>query len=140
MQQQAEDRATWTRDAVEARLVVVFALMPCCPVYSWDGRLRAASTGEVNDLTAVLGWATILDGDRVARKVLFAWARCRATRASFGELCREMGWPRATAEAARRRGADAIVARLNRSSDLFGRTIVSNRLDSKKAGGGASAD
>ena len=121
MTQLAGTRQAWTRDEVEAKLVATFALMPCCPVYGRDGRLRAAATGEANDLTAVLGWAGMLDEDRDARKVLWAWARCRATRDSFGELCREMGWPRATAEAARRRGADAIAARLNQGCDLFDR-------------------
>ena len=111
----------WTRGDVEARLVAAFADMPACPVYGHAGRLRSAATDDGNDLTDVLAWAAILNEDRDARKVLWAWARCRATRDSFGELCREMGWPRATAEAARRRGADAIAARLNQGCDLFDR-------------------
>ena len=103
----------WTRGEVEARLVAAFTAMPACPVYGRAGRLRAAATNAGNDVTNVLAWAWLLDGDPDARKVLWAWARCRATRESFSELCREMGWARATVEAVRRRGADAIAARLN---------------------------
>ena len=109
----------WGRSGVEARLVAAFRRMPSCPVYGQGGRARAVliPRGDPDDVTAVLAWGGFLDGDADARKILWAWARCRATRESFGALFREMGWARATAEAARRRGAEAIATGLNQASD-----------------------
>ncbi len=108
------ERGTWSRHDVEARLVAAFMAMPALPVFLSEARLQA--TGIVDDgaeVTTTLQWAAFLTDDAGARKFLWTWARCKATRTSFAELCRGMGWPRATAEAGRRRAAATIAARLS---------------------------
>ena len=102
---------SWSRGRVEARLIAAFRRMPSCPVYTIGSRVKSVTDDE-NAMTSVLSWAGFLDHDPDGRKYLWAWARCKATRTSFGELCRSMGWPRNTAETGRRRGAEIIAARL----------------------------
>lgn len=101
---------------VEARLVAAFRRLPNCPVFALPekGVVPRRLTGLDDGAGAadVLAWAELLDDDREGRLVLWAWARCRAGRESFGAVCREAGWSRTTAEVGRRRGADAIARRL----------------------------
>ncbi len=121
------ERETWTRRDVETRLVAAFVAMPSLPVFASGSRLQAAGAEErieATQVTTALQWATILADDAGARKYLWAWARCQATGTSFSELCKGMGWPRATVEAARRRGAAAIAQALNECA---------TRLDSENA-------
>ena len=113
----------WTRSRVEGCLIAAFRAMPFCPVYTVGLRVKSVTDGD-NAMTSVLSWAAFLDRDPDGRKYLWAWARCQATRTSFGELCRYMGWPRNTAETGRRRGAEAIAARLG--------TIVGIAIDTAK--------
>ncbi len=105
--------------------------MPACPVYGHGRRINTASDNQ-NTLTQVLNWSRILDRDPDARKYLWAWARCRATRDSFGALCRAMGWPRPTAEDGRRRGAKAIARALQ--------SVADNQLDNHKDAAGIFRD
>ena len=117
----------WTSADVERQLIEVFRLLPHCPVYSRGPAIRTPWE-TCTAVTDVLEWAGLLAGDSDGRKYLLAWARCRATRSSFGELCRGMGWPRATAEAGRR-AALTIAAALARSD------ATKPGLDSGKTGG-----
>ena len=107
----------WTKQKVEANLIAAFRVMPSIPVFASGKRFLAVGAEDRDDVTIVLGWASILDRDIGARKYLWAWARCRANGTSFGALCVGMGWPRTTAETARRRGAAAIAQALNERDD-----------------------
>lgn len=110
---------TWTRARVETRLIAAFKLMPGLPVYGIGGRqLRTAEDRRSTPLTDALEWASLLDGDPDGRKYLWAWARCQATRDSFGALCRGHGWKRTTVEVGRRRAAAAIAARLSAAASF----------------------
>ena len=120
----------WTRGRVEARLIAAFRAMPSCPIYRRGPTIKAVAGGR-HALTGALNWAPLLDHDPDAKAYLWAWARCRATRDSFSEHCRERGWRQSTAEAGRRRGADAIARSL---SDAW----PSSRLDIKKTSIGSS--
>ena len=106
------DRASappWTRDRVEAALIDAFRRMPSCPVFSTEpARVRTAAGDRRTALTEVLEWTALLRDDQPAQRFLWAWARCRATRSSFGGNCRDRGkgWSRSTPEAGRRRAAD----------------------------------
>lgn len=126
----------WTRERVEARLIAAFRAMPACPVYGHGPRIKTA-TDDQNSLTAVLNWARLLDRDPAARKYLWAWARCRATKDSYGALCRAMGWKRPTAEDGRRRGAMTI-AKVLHSAAL--QSVAQARLDNHKDATGLSRD
>ena len=114
----------WTRQRVEARLVAAFRAMPWCPIFRRGPANRTLTNGR-NAVTAVLDWASLLDRDPDGRAYLWAWARCQATRESFSEHCSERGWRRSTAEAGRRRGAEAIARSLSGNEP-------SRPLDTKK--------
>ncbi len=102
----------WTRERVESRLIAAFRLMPGLPVYG-RGRRMVVVEGGGEALSDVLAWSRLLDDDEDGRLFLWAWARCRATRASFGALCDGSGWKRTTAEVGRRRAARAIATQLS---------------------------
>ncbi len=120
----------WTRSRVEVRLIAAFRALPFCPVYTVGLRVKTVAGAE-NSLTTALSWGAFLKHDDDSRKYLWAWARCKAKRESFSELCRGNGWKQPTAERGRRRAADTIAARL--------RSTTSNSLDTEKTAIGVSA-
>ena len=128
---QGAQRIGWTRERVETRLIAAFRAMPACPVYGHGRRVKTASDQQ-STLTDVLNWNQLLDRDPNGRKYLWAWARCRATKDSFGALCLAMGWKRSTAEDGRRRGALALAKALQ--------SIANNQLDNHKEATGFSRD
>lgn len=105
------DHSIWTREAVERRLIAAFRASPAARVYRPGMAPVSGSAGAIAGGEA-LGWAVLLPHDPQGRLMLWCWARCRATGASYGETCREMGWSRNRAELGRRRAAAAIAAGL----------------------------
>jgi hypothetical protein len=93
------------------RLVAAFRVLPLLPVFGTSRMLLTAAGGQ-NTMAEVLDWALLLKADPNGQRYLWSWARCRATKSSFGAFCREMSWARGTAEDGRRRAACTIVTAL----------------------------
>lgn len=106
-----------TRLTVEAALIAMYRALPGCPMLVRASGIDVRSGATLSprdDLREPLMWGRrFCPDDKFGRHILGTWARCQATKSSFGEQCRELGWNRSTAEDARRRAADRIAAGLN---------------------------
>ena len=108
----AGDRAqNWTAKRVEDRLIEAFCLLRGLSVYKDTNGLISRPFGRAERDWA-LNWARRFVPDRRDALALMTWARCRATGDSERECHREFGWSRNSAERARRRALNRIVAGL----------------------------
>ena len=107
----------WTPHLVSEHLVQAFRSFPDHAVFSTARTVTSfehKTYGAHPSTADAFSWAPrFLGAYPKPRLHLFTWARCKAQKSSFRDMCREMDWPRQTVMVSRLLAASLIADGLN---------------------------